>query len=75
MVKLRAWFADRLRRDHAAGFAHLNHAAGAKVAAVAERADAAPGFAGKHRANLDLLDAGALDRRGGLFVDLAGSHR
>ena len=61
--ELRAGLADGLRRDDAEGFAELDHAAGAEVAAVAEHADAATGFAGEHRADLDLLDARALNRR------------
>ena len=68
--ELRAGLADGLRRDDADGFAHLHHLAGAEVTAVAEDADAALGFAGEHRADLDALDTGCLNRGGEVFVDL-----
>ncbi len=67
--QLRARLADGLRRNHAAGLAQLNHAAGAEVAPVAERADAAPGFAGKHGADLHPLHARTLNGRCDVFVD------
>src|ERR1019366_10043671 len=49
---------------------HLHHLAGAEVAAIAEDADAALGFAGEDRADLDALDARGLDGGGEVFVDL-----
>ena len=67
--ELGAGLADGLRRDDADGLADLHHAAGAEVAAVAEDADAALGFAGEDGANLDALDAGGLDGGGEVFVD------
>ncbi len=68
--ELGAGLADGLRRDDADGFAHLNHLAGAEVTAIAEDADAALGLAGEHGADFDLFDAGGLDGRGEVFVDL-----
>ena len=67
--ELRAGLADGLRGDDADGFAQLDHAAGGQVAAVAAGADAAPGFAGEHGANLDALDARGLNGVGQLFGD------
>ena len=67
--ELGAGLADGLRGDDADGFAEFHHAAGAEVAAVAEDADAAAGFAGEHGANLDALDAGSLDGGGEVFGD------
>ena len=56
--------------------AHVHHVHGGQVPAVAHPADAAPGLAGEHRADLHLLDAGVLDGVGGLLVDqLAGLHQ
>ncbi len=60
--ELRARFADGLRGDDADSFAQLDQAPGGQVAAVAVHADAVLAFAGQHRANLHLLDAGALDQ-------------
>ena len=68
--ELRAGFADGLRRDHADRFAALDQASGGQVAAVAGDANAALRFAGQHRADLDALDAGRLNRRGQFFGDL-----
>ena len=68
--QLRARLADGLRGDDADRFAQLHELPGRQVAAVAMRADAAPAFAGEHRANLDALDADLLDRRGACLVDL-----
>ena len=74
--ELRSRLADRLRREDADRLAHVHHVHGGQVAAVAHPADAAPGLAGEHRANLDLLDAGVLDGVRGLLVDqLAGLHQ
>jgi predicted dinucleotide-binding enzyme len=43
--------------------AALDETPGRQVAAVAGDADAALGFAGQHRADLDALDTGRLNRR------------
>ena len=58
--KLRAGFADGLRGNHTNRFAEFHHAARCKVAAVAQRANTAARFAGKHRANSDSFDARGL---------------
>src|SRR5262249_60215505 len=47
--ELRAGFADGLRGDDANGFAEFNHAARSEVAAVAEGANTAAGFATEPR--------------------------
>ena len=67
--QLRAGFADGLRGDDADGFAELDQAAGGQVAAVAVHANAVLAFASEHRADFDLLDAGAIDALGLDFVD------
>ena len=67
--ELRAGLADGLRGDDADRFAHLDRAARREIAAVAVHASAATRFAGQHRANLDALDAGRLNRIGQLFGD------
>ena len=67
--QLRAGFADGLRGDNADGFAELDQLAGGQVASVALCADAAPAFAREHRANLELLDADALQLHRDLLVD------
>ena len=67
--ELRARLADGLRGDDAHRFAALDHSAGGQVAAVAELADAALRFAGQHRADLDALDTGRLNRRRQVFGD------
>ena len=67
--QLRAGLADRLRGDDADRFAQLHKLAGREVAAVAMRANAAPGFAGQDGANLEALDADLFDRRGDRLVD------
>src|SRR5205823_9100933 len=56
--------------DDADRFADLDQLAAGQVAAVAAAADAAPRLAGEHGADLDLLDAGLLDRVGELLGDL-----
>ena len=68
--QLRAGLADGLRGDDADRFAALHQAAGGQVAAVAELANAALGFAGQHRADLDALDTGLFDLRRQVFGDL-----
>src|ERR1700736_1026236 len=67
--ELCAGLADGLRGDAADGFPQFDHAAGAQVAAIAQRADAAPGFAGEHRTNAHALDTRALYGVGQLFGD------
>ena len=67
--ELRAGFADRLRRDHADRFAALDQTPGRQVASVAGDANAALRFAGQHRADLDALDTGRLNRRRQFFGD------
>ena len=59
--ELRAGLADRLRRDDADRLADVDHVATRQVTAVAQRADAAPGLAGEHRADLHAVDAGVVD--------------
>ena len=68
--ELCARLADRLRRNDADCLAKLNQTARSQVAAVAKNADAALGFAGEHRANLDPLDTRCLNRGGPVFRDL-----
>ena len=68
--ELRSRLADGLRGNDADRFAALHHAAGGQIAAVAELADAALGFAGQHRADLDALDTGGLNRGGQILGDL-----
>src|SRR4029077_3767044 len=67
--ELSARFADGLRGDDADRFAHLNEAPGGEVAAVAASANAAPGFASEHGANLHAFDTGRLHGIGQLFGD------
>ena len=50
--QLRARFADGLRGNDADRFAELHELPGRQVASIALRANAAPAFAGQHRANL-----------------------
>src|ERR1035441_4453427 len=68
--QLGTWFADGLGGDDADGLSALHQAAGGQVAAVAGHANAALGFAGEHRANLDALDTGRLNCRRQVFGDL-----
>ena len=68
--ELRARLADGLRSDDADCFAQLDQSARGEVTAVAEDADATLGLAGEHGADLDALNAGSLDGRGEVFVDL-----
>ena len=67
--ELRARFADRLRRDDADRFAALDQPSCRQVAAVAGHANTALRFAGQHRADLDALDTGRLNRRRQFFGD------
>ncbi len=67
--KLRARLPNRLGGDHADRLAHLDHAAGGEVLAVAERAHAALGLTGEHRPDLDLLDGGLRNVVGNLVGD------
>ena len=60
--ELGSGFADGLRGNDTHRFTAFHHAAGGQVASVAELADAALRFAGQHRANLDALDTGGLNR-------------
>ena len=68
--QLRAWFADRLRRDDPDGLADVDRLAGRQIAAVAHRAHAILGLTREHRADLHVGDARGDDRFGLLFVDL-----
>ena len=68
--QLGARLADGLSGDHADRLAHVHHAPGGQVAAVAVGADPPAGLAGEHGADLDLLDAGLLDPARILLVDL-----
>src|SRR5262249_16666998 len=68
--ELRAGFADGLRGDHADRFAELHHAARSQVAAVAQGAHPAAGFAGEHGTDADALDARGLHGVRQLFGDL-----
>src|SRR5579872_1606490 len=67
--ELRAGFADGLRGDDADRFAELNHAARSEVAAVAQSANNAAGFAVEHRTNANALDTRGLHGVGELFGD------
>ena len=60
--ELRARLADRLGGDDADRLADVDPVAAREVAAVAHGAHAAPGLAGEHGADDDLLDARFLDR-------------
>jgi len=53
--------ADGLRRDDAHSLTALHHPAGREIAAVAKLADAALGFAGQHRTDLNALATGGLN--------------
>ena len=71
--QLGARLADRLRGDDADRLADVDRRAAGEVAPVAAAAHAGLGLAGQHRADLDLLDAGALDLLDLLLLDqLAG---
>src|SRR5579862_769362 len=67
--ELRAGFADGLRGDDADRFAEFDHAARSEVAAVAQGANTAAGFAGQHGTNANALDTGSLHGVGKLFGD------
>src|SRR5215472_5213399 len=67
--ELRAGLADGLRGDDPDGLAELDHAAGGEVAAIAQRAHAAPRLASEHGTDAHTVDAGGLDGVGELFVD------
>ena len=73
--ELRSGLADGLRGDDAHRFAAFHQTAGGQVAAVAELADAALRFAGQHRADLDALDTGRLNRAGQIFGDFLVERR
>src|SRR5208282_3976850 len=68
--ELRAGLADGLRADDAHGLAHLDHASGGQIAAIAAGADAAAGFAGEHGADFDALDARGLNGAGQFLADV-----
>src|SRR6516165_2237246 len=59
--ELRAGFTDRLRRDDADRFTHIDRSSSGEIAAIALRADAILRLAGENRADLHLLDAGRID--------------
>ena len=67
--KLCAGFTDGLRGNHANRFAEFHHTARCEVAAVAQRANTAAGFAGEHGANSHPFDARGLHGIGQLFSD------
>src|SRR5262249_19894440 len=67
--ELRAGFADGLRGNDADGFAEFDHAARSEVAAVAEGANTAAGFASEHGANANALDTCGLHGVRELFGD------
>ena len=67
--ELRAGLADRLGGNDADRFADLHRQAGGEVEAVAVCAASAIGFAGEHRADLELKHADTLDGFGLHFVD------
>ena len=67
--ELRAGFADGLGGDDTHRLAAFDQPAGRQVAAVAELADAALGFAGQHRTDLHPLDTGGLDLVGQILGD------
>jgi hypothetical protein len=67
--ELSARLADRLRGYNANRFPKLDAKAGRKVASVAFGANASLGFAGKRRADLELLETDFLERRRSFLVD------
>src|SRR6266571_1078591 len=67
--ELRAGFTDGLRGNDADGFAELDHAAGGKVATVAESANTTAGFTGEHGTDAHAFDAGSLHLVRKLFGD------
>src|SRR6185369_6994733 len=74
--QLGARLADRLGGDDADRFADVHHGAAGKITPVALAADAALAFASQHRADLHLLEAGALDDVDFFFGDqAAGLHQ
>src|SRR5919204_191921 len=68
--ELGAGLADRLRGDHADRLADVHLPPAGQIAAVALDADAAPGLAGEHGADLHLLETGLLDLLHLVLVDL-----
>src|SRR5713226_6646354 len=68
--ELRARLADGLRSDDADGFAQFDHATGSEVAAIAQRANAAAGFASEHGTDAHALDSRALHLVGEFLGDL-----
>src|SRR5208282_6823970 len=67
--ELRAGLADRLRGDGPDRLAQVDQMAAAEVASVALDAHPLARLAGQHRADLDALGAGVLDRLDLIFVD------
>src|SRR5713226_9050315 len=67
--ELRARLADGLRSDDADGFAQFDHATGSEVAAIAQRANAAAGFASEHGTDAHALDSRALHLVGEFLGD------
>ena len=68
--ELRAWLADRLRRDDAHRLADVDFAAGGEIAPVADRAHADHRVACQHGADADRVDARRDDARRLVLVDL-----
>ncbi len=71
--QLRARFADGLRGNHAHCFAEFHHATRCQVAAIAQRADAATGFAGEHRADSNAFNTRSLYGISKLFGNFLGN--
>ena len=74
--QLRAGLADRLRRDDADRFAHIDDGAARQIAPIALAAHADLQLAGQHRADRHRVDAGPLDRVDRVLVDqpAGGEH-
>src|SRR5262249_45000602 len=68
--QLSAGPANRLRRDHADGFADLDRPTGGEIASVTLDAAATTQFAGQHRTNAHALHTRTLDLGCQVFVDL-----
>ena len=67
--QLRTRLTDGLSRNHAHGFAQVNHLPGGQISTVALYADTTLGFAGQHGADLDLFDTSRLNLGGQVLGD------
>src|SRR5690606_29523661 len=67
--ELRTRLTDRLRRDDADRFAHVDGRAAGKIATIAGAADAVLGLAGEHRTDAHFLHARLADRIDDLLLE------